>query len=171
MDSSSTKKQQQMAPKILSKSKVLSKSKIKRNDASSDPSFYDIVKQQQEHRISPKDPLPPITQGKPQQNDEQEKVDTRKPDVEVSEGNSMPLKLFDGKKQSLNELNAQSMDYIWQRRIKEIFLRMNIGRDDKDDSFVEFDMNLAKADLANTCDRYMENERITLTKQVCFFKV
>ncbi len=83
----------------------------------------------------------------------------------------MPLKLFDGKKQSLNELNAQSMDYIWQRRIKEIFLRMNIGRDDKDDSFVEFDMNLAKTDLANTCDRYMENERITLTKQVCFFKV
>jgi hypothetical protein len=151
--------------------KILSKSNITKNIRPSDSSLDDAVKYQHDQRLSTKAPLPPITQSKSQQNDEYEKVDNRKSDIEVSERNSMPLKLFDGKKQSMNELNAQSMAYIWQRRIKEIFLHMNIGRDDKDDPFVEFDMNIAKIDMANTCDRYIENERITLTKQVCFFKV
>jgi len=113
--------------------------------------------------------LPPITPSKSRQNGEYEKVDDIKPDAEVIEANSLPLKLFDGKKQSLGELNAESMTYIWLRRIKEIFLHMSAGRDDEDDPFIEFDMNLAKTDMANTCDRYIENERITLTKQVCFF--
>jgi hypothetical protein len=88
-------------------------------------------------------------------------------DLEIMNEGSLPLKLFDGKKQSLSELSEQSMSYLWLRRIKEIFLRMSDGNDEQDDDpFVEFDMNLAKTDLGNTCDRYIENERLTLTKKV-----
>ncbi len=152
-----------MGPKILSKSHIV------KNLRSPDSSFSDGIKLQHDQRLSTKDPLPPITPGKSQQNDEYEKVDNRQPDVEGIEENSLPLKLFDGKKQSLGELNAESMAYIWLRRIKEIFLHMSTGKDDGNDPFIEFDMNLAKTDMANTCDRYIENERITLTKQVCLF--
>ena len=79
----------------------------------------------------------------------------------------LPLKLFDGKKQSLRELSEETMSYLWLRRIKEIFLRMADGKDYQDfDRFVEFDMDLARTDLMNTCDRYIENERLALSKKV-----
>jgi hypothetical protein len=153
-----------MGPKVLSTSKIL------KNVTSSRLSFADVAQLQQEQRLPTKDPLPPITRVNSQKNDEDEKVDGKNPDAEVLEENHLPLKLFDGKKQSLDELNAESMAYIWLRRIKEIFLHMNTGRDDENDPFVEFNMNLAKTDMANTCDRYIENERITLMKQVCFLR-
>ncbi|UJR12748.1 hypothetical protein I4U23_016922 [Adineta vaga] len=87
-------------------------------------------------------------------------------DSEIIDQSFLPLKLFDGKKQSLNELSEESMSYLWLRRIKEIFLRTADGKDDRDnDRFVEFDMDLAKIDLMNTCDRYIENERLALSKK------
>ena len=149
-----------MGPKILSKSNIV------KNFKSPGSSFYNLVKHEQNHRLPTKDPLPPIKRDNFEPDDDQSMTEYIKPNIEATEENSLPLKLFDGKKQSLNELNAASMAYIWQRRIKQIFLRMNVGRDDKDDPFVAFDMNLAKTDMANTCDRYIENERIALTKQV-----
>ncbi len=40
------------------------------------------------------------------------------------------------------------------------------GKDaEKDDPFVEFDMNVAKTDLTNTCDRYIKSERLALKKK------
>jgi hypothetical protein len=147
--------------------KILSRSNVARNIKSPPLALSDVVKLQQDQRLPTKNPLPPITSNNSQQNDEYENVDDGKPDIEVIKGHNLPLKLFDGKKQSLDQLNAESMTYIWLRRIKEIFLHMDAGTNDKDDPFIEFDMNLAKTDMANTCDRYMENERITTMKQVC----
>lgn len=90
-------------------------------------------------------------------------------DSEITDQDFLPLKLFDGKKQSLNELSEESMSYLWLRRIKEIFLRMADGKDNRDDDrFVEFDMDLARIDLMSTCDRYIENERLALSKKVIF---
>jgi hypothetical protein len=158
-------KQNQVGPKILSKTKIV------KNITPSHFSLSDAVQLQQEQRLPTKGPLPPITPANTQKNDEDEKFDEKNADAEVLEGNHLPLKLFDGKKQSLDELNAESMAYIWLRRIKEIFLHMNTGRDEENDPFVEFDMDLAKTDMANTCDRYIENERSTLMKQVCLFQI
>ena len=88
-------------------------------------------------------------------------------DSELVDQAFLPLKLFDGKKQSLRELSEETMSYLWLRRIKEIFLRMADGKDYQDfDRFVEFDMDLARTDLMNTCDRYIENERLALSKKV-----
>lgn len=129
----------------------------------------DIVQSMQSFKLPTKDPLPPIRSDNSRQSDDYEKVDDKRQDVEAVKDNYLPLKLFDGKKQSLDELNAESMQYIWLRRFKEIFLHMNNGEDNNNgiDPFVEFDMNLAKIDMANTCDRYIENERFVLTRQVC----
>ncbi|CAF1503578.1 unnamed protein product [Adineta ricciae] len=129
--------------------------------ASTNFSTNDSIKRTPSGRLSTKEILPPIMPNKSQLYDENDQ------DVQVTTDKSFPLKLFDGKKQSLDELNAESMTYIWLRRFKEIFLHMNDGEDDHDevDSFVEFDLNLAKIDLANTCDRYIENERFILAKQ------
>jgi hypothetical protein len=128
-------------------------------------STVNVAKSVSGQKLQTKESLPPITPRKSQQTDEYDK----RQDVEDIKDNHLPLKLFDGKKQSLDELNAESMTYIWLRRFKEIFLHMNNGEDDTNgtDPFVEFDMNLAKADMADTCDRYIENERFALTKQVC----
>jgi len=128
-------------------------------------STVNVPKSVSGQKLQTKESLPPITPRKSQQTDEYD----NKQDAPDIKDNHLPLKLFDGKKQSLDELNAESMTYIWLRRFKEIFLHMNNGEDDTDgtDSFVEFDMNLAKADMADTCDRYIENERFALTKQVC----
>ncbi|CAF1393835.1 unnamed protein product [Adineta ricciae] len=104
--------------------------------------------------LSHKPVIPPILSGYNTQ------------DSELIDQSFLPLKLFDGKKQSLNELSEESMSYLWLRRIKEIFLRLADGKDDRDDDrFVEFDMDLAKIDLMNTCDRYIENERLALSKK------
>jgi hypothetical protein len=138
------------------------------NASSISLSFSDIHQLQADQRVPTKSPLPPIIPSNSQQNDKYGNVDDIKLDVEVIEENHVPLKLFDGRKQSLDELNAESMEYIWLRRIKEIFLHMNTSTNGEDDPFVEFDMNLAKTDMADACDRYIENERITLMKQVRF---
>lgn len=108
--------------------------------------------------LSHKSVIPPIISGHNTQ------------DAELTDENFLPLKLFDGKKQSLNELSEESMSYLWLRRVKEIFLRMADGKDDRDDDrFVEFDLDLARVDLMNTCDRYIENERLALSKKVTFY--
>ncbi|CAF2031712.1 unnamed protein product [Rotaria magnacalcarata] len=126
-----------------------------------------IGNQDQLQTLSKKNPLPPIASSKSQLSDGNKKDDNNRPEIDVAEENYLPLKLFDGKKQSLDELNPESMTYIWMRRMKEIFLHMNDGRNNNDeiDPFVEFDMKLAKADITKTCDRYIENERVTLMKQ------
>jgi hypothetical protein len=144
---------------------ILVKSFVRPNSASSDAG-----KRQQEQTLSRKDQRLPIPPDKSQLVNDDACDDTT-PDDEVAEQNSMPLKLFDGKKQSLDELSAESMTYIWMRRMKEIFLHMNNSKNENDeiDPFVEFDMKLAKADIDKTCDRYIENERITVMNQVKLF--
>jgi hypothetical protein len=117
-------------------------------------------------RLGNKKVIPPIGTNRL---DESKDDDNNEQDFEIIDKGSLPLKLFDGKKQSLNELSEESMSYLWLRRIKEIFLHMADGKDEEeDDPFVEFDMNLARTDLTNTCDRYIENERLALTKKVRF---
>lgn len=113
--------------------------------------------------------LPPIPPARSHRDADDDNGADNEEDFEIVDEDSLPLKLFAGKKQSLSELSEESMSYIWLRRIKEIFLRMGDSKDEQnDDPFVEFDMNLAKTDLANTCDRYIENERPPLIKKVSF---
>jgi hypothetical protein len=111
--------------------------------------------------------IPPIGFNR---REESKDDDNNEQDFEIIDKGSLPLKLFDGKKQSLNELSEESMSYLWLRRIKEIFLHMADGKDEEeeDDPFIEFNMNLARTDLTNTCDRYIENERLALKKKVRF---
>ncbi|CAF4703057.1 unnamed protein product [Rotaria sp. Silwood1] len=117
-------------------------------------------------RLGNKEKIPPIPSGRSHLDDDDGNVDDNEQDFELIDEGSLPLKLFAGKKQSLTELSEESMSFLWLRRFKEIFLRMGDGKDEQvDDPFVEFDMNLAKTDLANTCDRYIENERPALTKK------
>lgn len=135
--------------------------------SSSSQSAATLIKSMQNNRLTNKAPLAPIPSGKINDDDEYNDLENDQQDWELADESSLPLKLFDGKKQSVAELSEQSMSYVWFRRIKEIFLHMADGKDDQDnDPFVVFDMNLAKADLINTCDRYIENERIALTEKV-----
>ncbi|CAF1256342.1 unnamed protein product [Didymodactylos carnosus] len=71
----------------------------------------------------------------------------------------LPLKIFDGTKTSINDLTEASITYMWLRRIKEIFLAMS--KRSNDDPFVERDMAIAKADMHQTCTRYIESIRPT----------
>ncbi|CAF3778658.1 unnamed protein product [Adineta steineri] len=113
-----------------------------------------------------KDVLPPIPAERSSRDNEYNNADDSEEHFGIIDEGCLPLKLFDGKKQSLSELSEESMSYLWFRRIKEIFLRMDDGKDgQEDDPFVEFDMNLARIDLMNTCDQYIENERIAATKK------
>ncbi|CAF3539810.1 unnamed protein product [Adineta steineri] len=113
-----------------------------------------------------KDVLPPISTERPNRGNEYDNTDDSEEHFEIIDEGCLPLKLFDGKKQSLSELSDESMSYLWFRRIKEIFLRMDDGKDgQEDDPFVEFDMSLARTDLMKTCDRYIENERSAVTKK------
>ncbi|CAF4091354.1 unnamed protein product [Rotaria magnacalcarata] len=87
-------------------------------------------------------------------------------DDEITDESCLPLKLFAGNKESLSELHEEFMTYLWLRRIKEIFLHMGDGKNEQDDDpFVQFDMNLAKTDLANICDRYIKNDRLALAEK------
>ncbi|CAF1148691.1 unnamed protein product [Adineta steineri] len=116
-----------------------------------------------------KDVLPPISTERLNRGNEYDNTDDSEEHFEIIDEGCLPLKLFDGKKQSLSELSDESMSYLWFRRIKEIFLRMDDGKDgQEDDPFVEFDMSLARTDLMKTCDRYIENERSAVTKKVSF---
>ncbi|CAF1354323.1 unnamed protein product, partial [Didymodactylos carnosus] len=67
----------------------------------------------------------------------------------------LPLKIFDGAKISISSLTEASVSYIWLRRIKEIFLAMY----KVDERFVQVDMDIAKQEMHDTCDRYIESVR------------
>jgi len=128
-----------------------------------------VTKSSSDDRAKNKDVLPPIPSARSRRDDKYNNTDNNEQDFEVIDEGFLPLKLFDGKKQLLNEISEESMSYLWVRCIKEIFLHMGDGKDEQDDDpFVEFDMNLAKTDMANTCDRYIENERLALSKKVIF---
>jgi hypothetical protein len=67
----------------------------------------------------------------------------------------LPTKVFKAKKTSVNDLSQAACSYLWFRRIKEIFLVM--GR--QNDAFTHFDMDLARTDMIQTCEQYLESER------------
>lgn len=67
----------------------------------------------------------------------------------------LPMKVFQAKKTSVKDLSQALCAYLWFRRIKEIFLVM--GK--QNDAFTRFDMQLARTDMIQTCDQYLENER------------
>jgi hypothetical protein len=128
-----------------------------------------FIKKITDGRLANKEALPPIPSARSNYHDDYNNTDNNEQDFETIDEGYLPLKLFDGKKQSLNELSEESMSYLWLRRIKEIFLHMGDGKDEQEnDPFVEFDMNLARTDLVNTCDRYIENEQLALAKKVIF---
>ncbi|CAF1307133.1 unnamed protein product [Adineta ricciae] len=116
--------------------------------------------------INKKEVIPPIPPSRTNLDNNYDDINGNTAYLDTADEDSLPLKLFDGKKQSLSELSEEFMSYLWFRRIKEIFLHMDSGRDGQDeDPFIEFDMNLARIDLMNACDRYIENERIIVTKK------
>lgn len=67
----------------------------------------------------------------------------------------LPTKVFKSKKTSVNNLSQGCCSYLWFRRIKEIFLVM--GK--QIDAFSKFDMDLARTDMIQTCEQYLESER------------
>ena len=67
----------------------------------------------------------------------------------------LPAKVFKAKKTSVNDLSQAACSYLWFRRIKEIFLVM--GK--QNDAFSRFDMELARTDMIQTCEQYLESER------------
>jgi hypothetical protein len=67
----------------------------------------------------------------------------------------LPTKVFKSKKTSVNDLDQAVCSYLWFRRIKEIFLVM--GK--QNDAFSRFDMELARTDMIQTCEQYLESER------------
>lgn len=141
------------------------------NIASSKHTASKFIQNLKDGRLGAQNKIPPIPSARSHRDVDGDNVDDNGQDFEVVDEGSLPLKLFAGKKQSLSELSEESMSYIWLRRLKEIFLRMSDGKDEQnDDTFVEFDVSLAKTDLANTCDRYIENERPPLMKKVAYLE-
>jgi hypothetical protein len=67
----------------------------------------------------------------------------------------LPTKVFKAKKTSVNDLSQAACSYLWFRRIKEIFLVL--GK--QNDGFSRFDMELARTDMIQTCEQYLESER------------
>ncbi|CAF3043356.1 unnamed protein product [Rotaria sp. Silwood2] len=67
----------------------------------------------------------------------------------------LPTKVFQAKKNSVKDLSQALCSYLWFRRIKEIFLVM--GK--QNDAFTRFDMELARNDMIQTCEQYLESER------------
>jgi hypothetical protein len=68
---------------------------------------------------------------------------------------ALPTKVFKAKKTSVNDLSQAACSYLWFRRIKEIFLVL--GK--QNDAFSRFDMELARTDMIQTCEQYLESER------------
>ena len=68
---------------------------------------------------------------------------------------ALPTKVFRAKKTSVNDLSQGQCSYLWFRRFKEIFLLMG----NQNDAFSRFDMDLARNDMIETCDQYLESER------------
>ncbi|CAF0941147.1 unnamed protein product [Rotaria sordida] len=67
----------------------------------------------------------------------------------------LPTKVFQAKKTSVKDLSQALCSYLWFRRIKEIFLVM--GK--QNNAFTRFDMELARNDMIQTCEQYIESER------------
>jgi hypothetical protein len=67
----------------------------------------------------------------------------------------LPIKVFKGKKTSVKDLDQALCSHLWFRRIKEIFLVM--GK--QNDAVSLFDMKLARTDMIQTCEQYLESER------------
>jgi hypothetical protein len=67
----------------------------------------------------------------------------------------LPTKVFQATKKSVNDLSQAACSHLWFRRMKEIFLVM--GR--QNDAFTHFDMDLARTDMIQTCEQYLESER------------
>jgi hypothetical protein len=67
----------------------------------------------------------------------------------------LPMKVFAANKTSVKDLSQALCSHLWFRRIKEIFLVW--GK--QNDAFTRFDMDLARKDMIQTCDQYLENER------------
>jgi hypothetical protein len=63
--------------------------------------------------------------------------------------------LLTKKKKSVNDLSKTISYHLWFHRIKEIFLVM--GK--QNDAFSRFDMDLARKDMIQTCEQYLESER------------
>ena len=63
--------------------------------------------------------------------------------------------LLTKKKKSLNDLSKSISYHLWFHRIKEIFLVL--GK--QNDAFTRFDMDLARKDMIQTCEQYLESER------------
>ena len=111
-----------------------------------------------------KQPTPPLPAIKSQQN---EQPDTPKSVVVSTDISStvssmsdemdltLPTKVFKAKKTSVNDLSQAACSYLWFRRIREIFLVM--GK--QNDAFTRFDMDLARKDMIQTCEQYLESER------------
>jgi hypothetical protein len=80
-------------------------------------------------------------------------------DKKISEEEKMhiPLKIFDGKKVSISELNQASSSYLWLRRIKEIFLVF--GTDAENDPLVIHDTNYARKEMMETTEIFLENAK------------
>ena len=63
--------------------------------------------------------------------------------------------VFRAKKTSVNDLSQGACSYLWFQRFKEIFLLL--GK--QNDAFSRFDMELARTDMIQTCEQYLESER------------
>lgn len=71
----------------------------------------------------------------------------------------LPTRVFLAKRTSVKDLSQSLCLYLWFRRIKEIFLVM--GK--QNDSFTRFDMELARNDMIQTCEQYIESQRPKIT--------
>ncbi|CAF1457258.1 unnamed protein product, partial [Didymodactylos carnosus] len=80
-------------------------------------------------------------------------------DKEISEEEKMhlPLKIFDGKKASISDLNQASSSYLWLRRIKEIFLVF--GTIAENDPLTIHDTKNAREEMMETTNIFLEAAR------------
>jgi hypothetical protein len=103
-----------------------------------------------------KSPLPAINGQQSKQSGPPASLPTAN-DVSTSDDTdlALPTKVFKSKKTSVNDLSQAACSYLWFRRIKEIFLVL--GK--QNDAFSRFDMELARTDMIQTCEQYLESER------------
>ena len=62
--------------------------------------------------------------------------------------------VFQAKKKNIQDLTEDLCTYLWFRRIREIFLVMGRVKDD----FMQRDMELAREDMIDTCEKYLDSE-------------
>ena len=99
-----------------------------------------------------KSPLPAING---QQNKQSDSLMLLTPSTTDEGDLALPTKVFKAKKTSVNDLSQAACSYLWFRRIKKIFLVW--GK--QNDAFSRFDMELARADMIQTCEQYLDSER------------